>query len=141
MFLIDTDHLSIMQREGSIELQRLKSKLLGVDPNIVFASTVSFHEQTRGIHNFINKATKANELQRGYDAFLTILKCYAKMTTLTYDEPAHREFERLRRAKVRIGTMDLRIASTAVSRGLTLITRNMRDFERVPDLKLENWTA
>jgi len=36
--------------------------------------------------------------------------------------------------------MDLRIASIALSRGLTLLTRNSRDFSKVPRLVIENWT-
>lgn len=38
-----------------------------------------------------------------------------------------------------IGVMDMLIAAHAKTEGLTLVTNNMREFERVPDLKLENW--
>ena len=34
---------------------------------------------------------------------------------------------------------DLRIAAIALSRDLTLVTGNVRHFERVPDLRVENW--
>src|SRR6266542_7137416 len=40
-----------------------------------------------------------------------------------------------------IGPNDLLIASQALALGLTLVTDNMREFERVPGLKLENWLA
>jgi predicted nucleic acid-binding protein len=43
--------------------------------------------------------------------------------------------------KVRIGTMDLRIASIALANGFTLLTRNLVDFQQVPGLKVEDWTA
>jgi tRNA(fMet)-specific endonuclease VapC len=36
--------------------------------------------------------------------------------------------------------MDLRIATIALSRNLVLLTRNERDFSKVPDLVTENWT-
>ncbi|MGH3939126.1 MAG: hypothetical protein ACRDTG_10930 [Pseudonocardiaceae bacterium] len=34
---------------------------------------------------------------------------------------------------------DLRIASITLARGLILVTRNVRHFQRVPDLTFENW--
>ena len=46
---------------------------------------------------------------------------------------------RLHGLRIRIGTMDLRIASIALAQGGILLSRNLRDFERVPDLKVENW--
>ncbi len=36
--------------------------------------------------------------------------------------------------------MDLRIASIALSHDMTVLTRNVRDFEQVPDLRIEDWT-
>jgi tRNA(fMet)-specific endonuclease VapC len=38
-----------------------------------------------------------------------------------------------------IGAYDLLIAGQARARGLVLVTRNLREFERVPGLKVENW--
>ena len=38
-----------------------------------------------------------------------------------------------------IGNNDLWIAAHALASGLTLVTNNAREFERIPDLKIENW--
>lgn len=38
-----------------------------------------------------------------------------------------------------IGAYDILIAGQARARGLTLVTRNLREFERVPGLSMENW--
>jgi tRNA(fMet)-specific endonuclease VapC len=43
--------------------------------------------------------------------------------------------------KIRIGTMDLRIAAIALTHGATLLSRNLVDFKRVPELEVEDWTA
>ncbi len=41
--------------------------------------------------------------------------------------------------KLNVGPNDLRIAATALEYDLTVVTRNLRDFERVPGLQVENW--
>ena len=41
---------------------------------------------------------------------------------------------------LRVGTMDLRLAAIALSQNLTVLTRNLRDFGRVPGLKVEDRT-
>jgi len=40
-----------------------------------------------------------------------------------------------------IGPLDTLIAAHALSLGLTLVTNNVREFERVPDLDLDNWVG
>ena len=45
----------------------------------------------------------------------------------------------LEKGGVPIGPYDLLIAGIALANHLTVITRNIREFERVPGLKLENW--
>ena len=40
-----------------------------------------------------------------------------------------------------IGANDLFIAAHARSLGLTLVTNNIGEFERVPDLMIANWTV
>ena len=51
------------------------------------------------------------------------------------------EFQRHRRARIRIGTMDLKIDAIALATGATLLSRNRADFEKVPGLTVEDWTA
>ena len=66
---------------------------------------------------------------------------YCSVAVLDYDERAAAEFARLRQARVRIGTMDLRIAAIAVANDGVLLTRNLTDFRKVPGLRAEDWSA
>ena len=45
----------------------------------------------------------------------------------------------LRKSRLRIGTMDLKIASIAIAHDATLLTRNTVDFAKAPGLRFENW--
>ncbi len=59
---------------------------------------------------------------------------------LSFDVEAANMFVRLCKFGVRVATMDLRIGSIALARGFTLLTRNTADFERIPGLRIEDWT-
>ena len=48
--------------------------------------------------------------------------------------------DRLRKSKLNVGPMDLRIAAIALEEGGIVVTRNVRDFGRVPNLAVEDWT-
>jgi tRNA(fMet)-specific endonuclease VapC len=104
-------------------------------------SAVSFHEQTLGAHNFINRAQTNTDTIRGYNLLIEILQGFAAAPVLLFDVEAITIFDELRTQKVRVSTMDLRIASIAISRDLVLLNRNVRDFSKVPKLVTEDWTV
>lgn len=60
---------------------------------------------------------------------------------LDYDALAAENFVELRRQGIRVGTMDLRIACIALANQMTVLTSNLVDFERIPNLTVEDWTA
>jgi tRNA(fMet)-specific endonuclease VapC len=59
---------------------------------------------------------------------------------LEFDEAAATEFERLQHLRLRIGTMDLKIAAIALAHNATVLPRNLKDLSRVPGLRVEDWT-
>jgi tRNA(fMet)-specific endonuclease VapC len=69
----------------------------------------------------------------------------AALRVLPFDEPADAHYADIRatleRAGTPIGGNDLLIGAHARSLGLTLVTHNLREFERVPGLRLADWQA
>lgn len=49
--------------------------------------------------------------------------------------------DRLVKSKLNIGKMDIRIATIALELNATVVTNNVRDFSRVPGLKIEDWSS
>jgi tRNA(fMet)-specific endonuclease VapC len=140
-YLLDTDHISFLQRRSSTEFTRLMTRM-GQYSSADFAlSIVSFHEQVIGAHNFINRARTNTDLIRGYTLLRETLQGFASAPVLPFDAEAIAIFDKLRGQKVRVSTMDLRIAAISRSRNLVLLTRNVRDFSKVPGLVTEDWTV
>lgn len=64
---------------------------------------------------------------------------FADWQVLRFNETSAEEFRRLRRERIRIASTDLKIASLALVHGATLLSANLRDFERVSGLRVEDW--
>lgn len=75
----------------------------------------------------------------------TIEHLAGRLETLPFGEQAAVHYGQLRaeleRAGKMIGSNDMLIAAHARSEGLTVVTNNGREFERVPGLRVENWIA
>ena len=78
--------------------------------------------------------------EKNRDALVQFL---ALLDVLAFDELAAAEYGNtcafLQRNGISIGTMDTLIAGHARAEDLILVTNNVREFSRVPDLKIENW--
>ncbi len=140
MFLLDTDHLGIVQRRSTPEHPTLTHRMRQYSLESFFVSIVSFHEQVNGWNAYIRRARGVEGLVRGYGMFQGILADFARLNVLPFSREVAEQALELRRSGLRVGTMDLRIGATALIRGFTVLTRNTIDFERIPGLSVEDWT-
>lgn len=139
MIILDTDHISILQRTPSEAAYRLTERLDDANDEDIRTTIVTAEEQFRSWLDCIRVAKAPNDEVRPYSRFAGMIKFYRDWDVLLFDETAVAHFDRLRQLKIRIGTMDLKIASIALANNAVLLTSNRRDFERVPDLKFEDW--
>ena len=138
--LLDTDHLSILQWEEQPACNLLRERLHRFPPDDIATSIVTFHEQVQGWLAYLNRARRHEQVIMAYAKLETIWRWFLKMNVLSYTPEAHAHFAELKRQCPRLKTMDLRIASIALTTGSILLSRNLRDFHRVPGLAVEDWT-
>jgi tRNA(fMet)-specific endonuclease VapC len=100
---------------------------------------VSLEEQMRGWLAAIHRAPDVRRQVTYYSRLVDLVRFYANWRILPFDDQAAEEFQRLRRERVRIGTMDLKIASIVLVHDATLLSANLRDFGQVPGLRVEDW--
>ena len=139
-YLLDTDHLSIIQRQIGRDYINLSTRM-GQYPLSEFAvSIVTLHEQLLGSHTYINRARNRDEVVKGYEMMARIRKDFTILPIVGFDRAAATVFDRLQSQRIQLATMDMRIAAIALSGGLILLTRNRRDFGKVLELTMEDWT-
>jgi tRNA(fMet)-specific endonuclease VapC len=138
LWILDTDHISLFQRGNSTVIRKIQSI---ARPEIA-VTIVSYEEQIRGWLKIVSRSSSDFEqLTFGYSRLNETLDFYRTKTVLDFNTAAATQFQQLIRQKIRAGTQDLRIASIALAVGGTVVTRNQRDFQRVPGLRIEDWSC
>jgi tRNA(fMet)-specific endonuclease VapC len=130
-YMLDTDTCSyIMKRTSDVLLKRLRKTPV----SDVCISVITKSELLYGV--------EVSPRRQQDDAALTAFLRYVEALDFPDEAARHNATIRahLRVSGTMIGANDLFIAAHARSLGLTLVTNNTREFGRVPDLAIENWT-
>ncbi len=138
-YILDTDHFSLWQRNHPMVTARLGS----LNPEELAITIITAEELIRGRLHVIRQASQPHQAERLVSAYMKLwntLDDFQNLNLLKFDQQAYIIYTELRHQKIRIGTQDLRIASIVLSNKAILITRNSRDFVKVPGLVFEDWT-
>ncbi len=138
MILLDTDHINVLQSMGP-QAAALKARMAASADQDFAATAITIEEQMRGWLAFIHRSSDVHLQIPAYKRLVGLFDFFGRWPIAPFDEAAANQFKRLRQQRVRIGTMDLKIASTALANGALLLSANLRDFEQVPNLRVENW--
>ena len=139
MIVLDSDHLSELQHVDSQRRARLGKRIERQRDRTVATTIVSVEEQLRGRLATINKRPPGNEQVVPYQELIGLLEFCSCWIVLPFDHVSARQFHDLKAARIRIGTMDLKIASIALAHSANLLSANLRDFRQVPNLSVEDW--
>jgi tRNA(fMet)-specific endonuclease VapC len=138
MILLDTDHLSVVadQRAGGNPalVRRLE---LAREPLAI--PVVAVEEQCHGWLAKLHRTRDIHQQITPYDRLAELFDFLAEWDIISLSRAAADVFTQLRRQRIRIGSQDLKIAAIALSEAALLLSANLRDFRKVPGLRVENW--
>lgn len=138
MNAFDTDVFSEILLGNAENVSRLS--LIPADQQSI--PIIVAEEILRGRLNTIRKAEAGKSkiaVDLAYQLFEETICDLRRLQILSYTSEAETTYRRWREEGIRISTHDLRIAAICVVHRAGLISRNRRDFERVPELTVEFW--
>ena len=138
MNLLDTNSLSLLRAGNENMVRRVRE-----NKGHVWLSSVAAEEFIVGRLNSINRARAPRtslSLARAHDDFAEALIDLRLLPILTYSEDAEKIFQTFTPAQIRIGAQDCRIAAQALAHNLSVVTRNVRDFEAI-GAPCADWSA
>lgn len=137
MYLLDTDTLTHLYADHPHVIRRLRE----LNESEVGTTIITRVEMLRGRLDFLLKAVGGAELLRAQEVLARTEAFLSQRIVVPLDDAAAAVFEQLhvKKGLKKLGRADLLIASICLAHRATLVTRNLRHFRQIPNLKLENW--
>jgi tRNA(fMet)-specific endonuclease VapC len=138
MKILDTDILSLLFHNHARVASRHQQ-----ETDEVAITVITRIQVLQGRFAMLLKAANGTELLRAQHWLdLTIDNLAAIPKVLPIDDRAVSEFDRLveSRKLKKVGRADLVIAAITLAHRATLVTRNLKDFRRIPGLQIESWS-
>jgi len=139
MILLDTDHLTLLKYTANPGCQALIARMRASSDQDIGTTIISVEEQWRGWFAVIARHREVRKQIKAYQELVELHAFVSDWTIQPFDDNAADRFEQLRAGGVRIGSMDLKIASIALVHNALVLSANLQDFQRVPGLRVENW--
>jgi tRNA(fMet)-specific endonuclease VapC len=136
-FLFDTDYLTLYQHKHPPLMQQI-----ALHPaDSVAICPVNIEETMRGRLGPLARVLTGTKHVQAYAHLVAAEEMFRLFPLVPFDGVSEGQFQHLRAARLRVGTLDLKIAAIALTNGLTVLTRNHSDFGRIPGLALEDWSV
>jgi len=137
LFVLDTDVLSLYYHGDPIVVCSIDTQ----PASALAISVMTVDEQLTGWYTLTRRARRPVEIAQAYSHLADAVVRLARWRILPYTESAIARVAQLKALRLSVGLMDLRIAAIALEHGAIVVTRNRRDFSRIPGLSIEDWSV
>jgi tRNA(fMet)-specific endonuclease VapC len=137
LFLLDTDHLSLYQMGHPQVLQNIARHLT----DQLTISVITVEEQLTGWQRALHQAKDDARREQIYQRMAHTVETLSGWLVLPLSRTALGRHALLIRQRLNVGSNDLKIAASALENNAIVVTRNLRDFGRVPGLVCQDWTV
>jgi tRNA(fMet)-specific endonuclease VapC len=137
VYILDTDIWSLYFKGDPVVRPRVDRQ-----PKDEMALTViTVEENLSGWYTALRQARQRDQKALLYQNLTDTVTSLKDWQIVSFTEPALLRFEQLQKLRLNVGKKDLCIAAIALENNATVVTRNLRDFQRVPALTVENWAV
>jgi tRNA(fMet)-specific endonuclease VapC len=135
-YVLDTDIVSLLQGGDPV----VSARCAAVPPAELAVSVITVEEVLSSWFTQLRRARTRSQLARAYYRLAESARFVGALQILPFTEPAIDRFEQLKARKLGVKSPDLRIAAIALEHQAMVVTRNVRDFQLVPGLVIEDWS-
>jgi tRNA(fMet)-specific endonuclease VapC len=126
VILLDTDHVNVLKYPEHPRFASLTTQLNTSDDQDIATTVITVEEQMRGWLAWINRSEDVHRQVPAYQELLRLFIFFSRWHVVLFDEQAASEYHGLRAQRIRIGTMDLKIAAIALVHDALLLSANLR---------------
>jgi tRNA(fMet)-specific endonuclease VapC len=137
LYVLDTDMLSLYENDHPIVRPRVDAHYW----QELATTVITIEEGLAGWYTMLRQARRRDQWPPLYEQLAKKVDFLAQWQKLLFTSSAIVRYERLLTLRLNVRRNDLRIAAIALEHGGILVTRNLRDFRRVPNLLVEDWSV
>lgn len=137
IYILDTDTLTLLRANHADVCGRVAA----VAPTDIAVTAITVDEVLTGWYAVARRANRPDLIERAYGELAQAVLFLGRQNLLNFTRPAIAEYDRLKALKLNVGRNDMRIGAIALELRAVVVTRNVRDFGRIPNLTVEDWSA
>ncbi len=137
LYLFDTDTLTLYERLHPVVVRSVFYHLA----DDIRVTSITVEEQLGGWFASLRAARTAQQIETAHVRLSEAVRLLSNWDVVPFTAFAAGRYQALLRQKLNVGGNDLRIAAIAMDAGAVVVTRNLRDFRRIPGVQCEDWSV